>query len=1076
MKKSLILGWLLGCLPVWAGAQVVDTAAVVREVDSLINMSRTLTDQRALERALEVNIVAEKLALEQLGRMTAAYASACFNHGYMLYLKQDYLEAEKWYLESKNIREKVLGKEDLLYALSINNLGNTCVNIGKYEQAEALHLEAKSIREKKGKENAAYSNSVFNLGRLYWLTGKYELAEQYYLEAISVREMVYGKKHSEYSLALNALSILYTDIGRYKEAVSLNLESLSITEEAGGKESLQYAFKLGNLAILYDEMGQFDKSEACYLETKRIFEKTIGREDLDYLALLINLARFYKPLGQYDKAEILLLEAGRIFDTHSDFKSHHFYFNYLMQLGGLYEKTNRYLNAEATWLQAKTISEKVHGKEDINYSYVLGNLANLYQEMGRFKEAEHLQLECKRIIEKKFGQEHRMYTVSLSNLANLYQEMGRYDEAIRLNLESKFIQEKILSKEHPSYSVSLRNLSNLYAIKGDYELADQLSREFQKTNHLLLGKSAQYLSERELSSYVQVLEADIENNCSLLQNRPGNKGIFVEICYDDALFYKGFILNSSARLKMRGMGDSLLAEKFETLASFHQRLSKEYTKPIAERNGARVNDLEEKANSLEKELARSVAGYGNAIRQVEWSEVQATLKSDEAAIEFVHYQFSNPKPTDSILYAALVLLPGDTQPHFIPLFEEKELAQILKGAAGGSNFLKINALYATKTAGNKPSSAPSFVKTSADEKALADKPSSAQASADKQKSLYELIWKPLQSLLTGTKTVYCSPSGLLHRINLAAIPASDGKAFGDNHQLVLLGSTRQLVLPTAISPSERSAYLVGGIRYDTDSTAIAYANRSTSSGSRSIEQPNPLPFQPDTLSATRGGILDYLPATAAEVREIGQTLAASGIRAQIDTGFYATEETFRQLGVGAPSPRIVHLATHGYFFPDPVSKAQKAPGNFGQEPVFKMSDHPMIRSGLIMAGAKQAWLTGKHPEGQEDGILTAYEISQMNLSGTELVVLSACETGLGDIMGNEGVYGLQRAFKIAGAKYLIMSLWKVDDRSTQEFMTAFYRHWLTDKQPVPQAFRTAQREMRAKHPGAYDWAGFVLIE
>jgi CHAT domain-containing protein len=136
----------------------------------------------------------------------------------------------------------------------------------------------------------------------------------------------------------------------------------------------------------------------------------------------------------------------------------------------------------------------------------------------------------------------------------------------------------------------------------------------------------------------------------------------------------------------------------------------------------------------------------------------------------------------------------------------------------------------------------------------------------------------------------------------------------------------------------------------------------------------------------------------------------------------------------------------------------------------------MIRSGLILAGAKQTWLTGTHLEGFEDGILTAYEISQMNLSGTELVVLSACETGLGDIIGNEGVYGLQRAFKIAGAKYLIMSLWKVDDLSTQAFMTTFYRHWLKEKQHIPQAFQTAQREMREKYPGAYDWAGFVLIE
>ena len=137
----------------------------------------------------------------------------------------------------------------------------------------------------------------------------------------------------------------------------------------------------------------------------------------------------------------------------------------------------------------------------------------------------------------------------------------------------------------------------------------------------------------------------------------------------------------------------------------------------------------------------------------------------------------------------------------------------------------------------------------------------------------------------------------------------------------------------------------------------------------------------------------------------------------------------------------------------------------------------MMRSGLILAGANHAWKTGKPKQADaEDGILTAYEISLMNLSNTELVVLSACETGLGDITGNEGVYGLQRAFKIAGAKYLIMSLWKVSDEQTEQLMTLFYQKWLTEKQPIPEAFRSAKAVMQAKYPNPFYWAGFVLLE
>jgi CHAT domain-containing protein len=170
------------------------------------------------------------------------------------------------------------------------------------------------------------------------------------------------------------------------------------------------------------------------------------------------------------------------------------------------------------------------------------------------------------------------------------------------------------------------------------------------------------------------------------------------------------------------------------------------------------------------------------------------------------------------------------------------------------------------------------------------------------------------------------------------------------------------------------------------------------------------------------------------------------------------------------------LATHGFFFTDP-KESKPSEGQAVGEKTFKVSDNPMIRSGLVLAGGNHAWKTGKPlSPGLEDGILTAYEISQMNLANTELVVLSACETGLGDLVGNEGVYGLQRAFKIAGAKYLVMSLWQVPDFQTQVFMSTFYKHWLEDNMAIPEAFWVTQSELKAKYGEAFKWAGFVLVE
>ena len=205
-------------------------------------------------------------------------------------------------------------------------------------------------------------------------------------------------------------------------------------------------------------------------------------------------------------------------------------------------------------------------------------------------------------------------------------------------------------------------------------------------------------------------------------------------------------------------------------------------------------------------------------------------------------------------------------------------------------------------------------------------------------------------------------------------------------------------------------------------------------------------------------------------------LQKRGFKTALQTGPAATEETFKQLGRTESSPRILHLATHGYFFPDPKVKSDSRQAMDGSSPVFKISDHPMIRSGLILAGANHAWKTGKPLGNREDGVLTAYEISQLDLRNTELVVLSACETGLGQIEGNEGVYGLQRAFKIAGAKNLIMSLWQVPDNQTLELMTYFYQKLLLEKMPVRQALRAAQAEMRRQRYEPFYWAGFVVVE
>jgi CHAT domain-containing protein/tetratricopeptide (TPR) repeat protein len=871
--------------------------------------------------------------------------------------------------------------------------------------------------------------------------GKHEEALIPAGQALDTAKRTWGKYHEFYAASVYRLATIHHSLFQFEKAEGSYLEAIDLIKKILGDEHPHFAGYKNMLALLYLDMGDYEKTEKLFTEILIIREKTLGKNDTMYADILVNLANIYYELGNYKEAKPKFIEAMAIREKALG-KEHPAYAQSLNNLANLYGAMGHYAEAVRLHLQAKVIREKKPGKEHPDYAQTLNNLSEAYWSMGDYEKALPLSREAIAIVEKSLGREHPVYAWSLNNLAGLYARMGNYPEAELLFKEAMGIREKVRGKDHNDYAGSLSNLALLYLNREQYEKAEPLFTELSPLNQRLIIKASHHLSDRELNEYLKTFSAAQDQSLSLIQSA-GSKSL-ASTCFDNALFYKGFLLNIANHLKRFVFSDTAATEKFNRLKSYERRLAAQYAGPINGRDSAKLDSLELAANSLKKDLARTVTGYSAAMRQVSWQEVQQKLKAGEAAVEFVHYRFYGKAPggTDSTMYAVLVLRHGDARPLFVSLFEEKELAPILHGATGGNHFLKINGLYAQKPPG------------------------------DPARPLYDLVWEPLEELLAGSQTVYSSSSGLLHRINLAAIPAGNGQAFGDRHVLVSLGSTRQLVVPEAGIPAgTNDAYLAGGIRYHTDSVALARANRAVPRpGDRA--RPDPVPFRPDTLSVSRGGVLDYLPASVAEVREIERTMIAAGIRVKVDTGFFATEESFRRQVGGAPSPRIVHLATHGYFFPDRKGKT----GGSGPEPVFRRSDHPMIRSGLILAGAAQAWISGRPLAGFEDGILTAYEICQMDLSNTELVVMSACETGLGDIVGNEGVYGLQRAFRIAGAKYLVMSLWKVDDRSTQEFMTAFYRHWLTGKQPIPQAFRQAQREIRAKRPGAYDWAGFVLIE
>jgi CHAT domain-containing protein len=259
--------------------------------------------------------------------------------------------------------------------------------------------------------------------------------------------------------------------------------------------------------------------------------------------------------------------------------------------------------------------------------------------------------------------------------------------------------------------------------------------------------------------------------------------------------------------------------------------------------------------------------------------------------------------------------------------------------------------------------------------------------------------------------------------------------------------------------------LYGGVHYDIDSVTMRKSATLLPYNDVAVRAV-PACFNEAGLSA-----FNYLYGSANEVKGINKLARQWNYDIIVAEGIKATEESFKWLS-GANSPAVLHIASHGFFFPDPQN--QKVDENTGGAIILKQSGNPLIRSGLALAGANNAW-KGKPVAGIEDGILTAYEVSNMYLPNTRLAVLSACETGLGDIQGSEGVYGLQRAFKIAGVENLVMSLWKVPDAETAEFMQQLYKN-LFSKQTIQDAFYNAQTTMKNKYRNdPYKWAAWVLI-
>lgn len=1023
---------------------IIDTTEVnnLAYVSSLNNKALILKENGQSAEALNCLYQAEKvlknLALKSKSEQLRV-ATLYYNLARTYQELTQYDSAIYYYKRSTEISKLANASLSSEYLAAITGMAALYQDIGLFTESEIFYQEALRIQNSiGGKENNVYASILSNYALLHQEKGDFEKARKTFDEALSLKRQLLGLDHPEYIAVLSNLGLLALEQASYEQARRMLETVLIKNENLYGKMHPQVAQSLTNLARLEITLGSYPEAEPLLKQALEIQENIYSENHPAYAITAIEMANFYMQLGNYDAAEPLLIHSRDILQK-SYGKYHPDYATATQNLATLYEIKGNNDLAESYLLETLEIDEQTLGKQHPSYAIALNSLASFYQNNGNPAKAEPLLAEAQLICQNSLGREHPLYSTILLNLALLYQELEEYERAAPLLDEVVALREKLLGKNHPDYAYALYGKAvNSYRLK-QYAEVETLFEEVIDLYSLQLKEYFPALSEKEKSAFYQRIEPvlnsyrDFAMNMNLKEDAipQASQQKLLSNLYNLQLITKAMLLDASSRIRRSifQSGDERLIELYEEWLLKKEQLAKYYTLSSQEliNKKLNINAVEEDANELEKKLSASSQIFARSLesRTLSWKDVQNQLQQNEAAVEILRISKNQEQP---IVYIALIVEPGEKSPKLAVLSDG--LAMETKNFNYYKNAIEYN---------------------------IEDELS------------YELYWQPIGEALSSTiETVYFAPDGVYNKISLNSLYNRQKKTFLlDEINLRMLSSTRELTEDSSETTEDAftEAVILGYPDYQLEERRLP---RATVQRQSEIMLKDSVALQWDNTNQQNVYNLRPLPGTRLEVNTIEKMMLAKNWRVKKLTDSQAREETVKQVLM----PDVLHFATHGYFFSDlPLEVDQRAFGIHMQN----ISANPLLRSGLLLAGAASALRNADSLNLEmEDGVLTAYEAMNLNLSGTDLVVLSACETALGEVKNGEGVYGLQRAFLVAGAKSVLMSLWKVNDESTTELISLFYENWLSG-QSKSLALLNAQRTMREKYEEPYHWAAFVLI-
>jgi CHAT domain-containing protein/Tfp pilus assembly protein PilF len=918
-------------------------------------------------------------------------------------------------------------------------------DLGEYAKAELLIKQTLDISLANGDTSFA-AEAMNNLATVKWELADYVESQKLHERGLAMLSKTYGENSPQAAVSRNNLAEAYKELGDYARVEPMVLQSIKTLRSNQPKYASELANSLMNLADLYQRQANFPRAELLLLESIQINEKAFGTNHFEVCRTRNNLAALYFGMGQFEKAESMHKQNLKVFEA-SLGQNHPNVAKIVLNLALTYQTQKRYDEAEAMYKRALAIRRSTLAPDHPDISLTLHNFGQLYTQRADYSQALKTLGEALDSRKKAFGPNHTTVGFTSMAIGDVQYALRKFDEAKASYDEALRIRKSQFPDTHPDLAYSNTALGEVNAATANWDSSaehfDLARRGFRRH----IDQTLPSLPEVDQIAFLKYVdEPFFHSSLSLALAHPQNQKVID--------YSAGWVLNGKAvsqqalaqrALIARDTTNSQLASAVKALLVIRKQLASlmmvSDSKVADPARQGRIDELVQQEQSQSRKLSDQGGRSLGSTAWIETEDIRKSLQDDSVLVEIVRfrkYDFDKPAAKEE-----------ERQEHYvawiIPKNDSGKIRVIDLGDAAKIDEQVRAARVALKEA-------PQLIRENGEQDA-------EKMLEPSLRSLAGSILYPLLEALEPAKTIYLSPDSLLWLVPWSALPLQEGQYAIEKFDIRFLVTGRDLVRgETAFNVS--NPIIFADPDFNLDPAAVEAAAKQV--------LPNPLD-QKNSLRAVapsgkfKLGTVSRLPGTKSEAEAVLPQLEQfTANKASVYSGQWALEAIFKAVR----QPRVLVLSTHG-FFEEENTSADKS----------RSSSNPLLRCGLLLAGCNKP-IDASVSDG-EDGILTGLEIVSADLRGTELVVLSACETGLGQVRNGEGVSGLRQAFQLAGARSVVSTLWQIPDRETAKLMANFFAG-LAETHDKSKSLRDSQLKLiesrrdrnGAAHP--FFWAAFTI--